>query len=98
MCQYDVTVGITRSEVIFCFVSCLGFFRNPHVLFTRSLFKPLSLFPKLGASYLILTNGIGARYSVFWQLPRIRGVDNPMLEDEREAGKPGKGFELLGGP
>ncbi|CAL1154275.1 unnamed protein product, partial [Cladocopium goreaui] len=25
-----------------------------------------------------------SRYSVFWQLPGIGGVDNPMLEDERE--------------
>ena len=29
---------------------------------------------------------LDARYSVFWQLPTIRGCDNPMLEDEREAG------------
>ena len=26
-----------------------------------------------------------ARYSIFWQLPSIGGIDNPMLEDEREA-------------
>lgn len=26
-----------------------------------------------------------ARYSIFWQLPTIVGVDNPMLEEEREA-------------
>ena len=25
-----------------------------------------------------------ARYSIFWQLPEIRGFDKPMLEDERE--------------
>ncbi|CAK9064462.1 unnamed protein product [Durusdinium trenchii] len=25
-----------------------------------------------------------ARYSIFWQLPGIRGIDNPMLEEERE--------------
>ena len=32
-----------------------------------------------------------ARYSVFWQLPGIGGVDNPMLEDEREASHPRMG-------
>ena len=25
-----------------------------------------------------------ARYSIFWQLPQIVGIDNPMLEEERE--------------
>lgn len=30
-------------------------------------------------------NDLERRYSIFWQLPTIGGVDNPMLEDEREA-------------
>eukprot|EP00438_Fugacium_kawagutii_P008337 Skav233351 [mRNA] locus=scaffold394:420434:426319:- [translate_table: standard] len=36
-----------------------------------------------GLSRVLGVTGCLAMYSVFWQLPEIIGIDNPMLEDER---------------
>ena len=63
----------------------------------RLLFEGRFNMLKAGVDFLLeKQQGIGAcavshyyaaechsRYSVFWQLPKIRGLDNPMLEEER---------------
>ena len=59
------------------------YFGMPNINGIRSSWSNHNFSQQLAAQVVEI---LDARYSVFWQLPTIRGCDNPMLEDEREAG------------
>jgi hypothetical protein len=78
-----------QSLPIFTISGIFGFniiqhiFGMPNINGIRSSWSNHNFSQQLAAQVVEI---LDARYSVFWQLPTIRGCDNPMLEDEREAG------------
>lgn len=90
--NWDPDLGtniLYQSLPIFTISGIFGFniiqhiFGMPNINGIRSSWSNHNFSQQLAAQVVEI---LDARYSVFWQLPTIRGCDNPMLEDEREAG------------
>ena len=80
---YKHPLPIFTISGIFGFNIIQHIFGMPNINGIRSSWSNHNFSQQLAAQVVEI---LDARYSVFWQLPTIRGCDNPMLEDEREAG------------